>query len=92
MSYTESKIVARDYIPHGLLTLCVITLDNGYKVVGESSCINPSDYNYHLGCSIAYNDGLKNAMTILGYEFKKLVSAGIDKQLIPGKITVPQEQ
>lgn len=84
MAYTESKIIARDYIPHGLLTLCVITLDNGYKVVGESSCINPSDYNYHLGCSLSYNDGLKNAMTILGYEFKTMV--------LSGEIKVHQEE
>lgn len=49
------------------LTLCVITLQSGFTLVGESACLNPADFNLELGKQYAYNDAFDQLWKLEGY-------------------------
>ena len=36
------------------LTVCVLTLRNGFTVTGESACVSPKTYNQEIGERIAF--------------------------------------
>lgn len=68
----ESKITNVEYQRFGATgTLCVITLANGYTVIGESGCIDPSIFNEAMGKEIAYANAFEKLWGILGYAEKQ---------------------
>lgn len=52
-------------------TLCVLTLQNGYTVTGESGCIDPTIFNENIGKQIAYDNAYDKLWAILGYNVKQ---------------------
>ncbi len=57
--------------PGTTLTLCVLTLQNGFNVVGESACADPANFDRELGRRIA-RDNAKNKMwPLLGYALRE---------------------
>ena len=52
------------------ITFCVIILDNGYTVVGQSACTSPSNYNKELGESIALSKAKDKVFELEGYLLK----------------------
>jgi hypothetical protein len=63
----EAAIVAVDYMYHGVLTICVLTLRNGFNVTGESACVDPANYNREIGDSIAYRNAFDKIWLLEGY-------------------------
>ena len=51
----------------GTVTLCQITLDNGYSVRGESACVNPENYNQEIGEKIAYDNAFSKLWPLFGF-------------------------
>lgn len=48
----NAKIAKIDFVDRPCdttLTLCIITLDNGFSVRGESACVDPNEYNRDTG-------------------------------------------
>jgi len=39
--------------PGTMLTVCCLTLENGFTVTGESACASPANFNEELGRKIA---------------------------------------
>lgn len=54
--------------PLDLLTFCVITMTNGYTVVGQSACADPSNFNEEIGRRIAREDAIKKIWPLLGFQ------------------------
>jgi hypothetical protein len=58
--YMQSKI--RDawyYQPAGTtFTICVLTLDNGILISGDSACLNPEDFDAEVGKLIARQEAI----------------------------------
>ena len=54
----EAKIIKTSYlvIPETTVTLCNITLENGFSVRGESPCIDPINFNMQIGQEIAQRE------------------------------------
>jgi hypothetical protein len=52
---------------HTMLTLCVLTLRNGFNVVGESACVSRDNFNVELGQRIALEDAKKKILVLEGY-------------------------
>ena len=53
-------IVKHEYHDMGKkTTVCLLTLDNGFEVVGTSSCIDPKDYDQRTGAAIAYENAVE---------------------------------
>lgn len=55
--YLASQIAETTYLnPKGTLTLCILTMQNGLHVVGESACLDPARFNAEIGRSLAYQN------------------------------------
>jgi len=49
------------------LTLCILTLENGFVVTGESICVSAENYNEALGRKIARDNAIAKAWPLEGY-------------------------
>jgi len=66
--YINSRIATTEYLRIGqTVTLCSITLDNGYSVRGESACVNPENYNEEIGNKIAYDNAYHKLWPLFGF-------------------------
>lgn len=54
-----------------VLTVCVITLVNGFTVTGESACASPENYNQEIGEKIAYDNAREKIWPLEGYLLKQ---------------------
>lgn len=53
------------------LTVCVITLQNGFELIGESSCVDPANYNQQIGEDIAFTNARDKIWPLAGYALKQ---------------------
>lgn len=51
--------------------LCVITMQNGYTVTGQSACVDPTIFDEEIGKGIAYTNAFKELWQVLGYGLKQ---------------------
>ncbi len=65
----EAKIAKTDYLvlPDSTVTLCNITLKNGYSVRGESACVDPRNFNVEIGKGLAYKQAFDKLWPLEGY-------------------------
>jgi len=49
------------------VTVCVITLQNGFTVVGKSACANPDNFQEALGQKLAYDDAKQQMFALLAF-------------------------
>jgi len=49
------------------LTICILKLRNGFKIVGESACVDPVNYNKELGEKFAREDALRKVWPLEAY-------------------------
>lgn len=53
------------------LTVCCLTLQNGFTVTGESACASPENFNEELGRAIARKDAIDKIWMLEGYLLKE---------------------
>lgn len=58
------------------LTVCVLTLQNGFTVVGESACASPENFNAELGRKIARDHAKNKIWALEGYLLKQRLYDG----------------
>lgn len=63
----KDKIANRDFIYSDQLTICVVTMYNGFMVVGKSAPASPSNYDRGLGEKFAFDDCIKQLFQLEGY-------------------------
>lgn len=56
--------------PLGLLTFCVLVLQNGFTVTGESACASPENFDAEIGKKIALENAKQKLWPLLGYQLK----------------------
>ena len=68
------RIVAADYVvmPDGRTTVCQLTMQNGFTVRGESSCVSVENFNKELGEKYAYEKAFDAAWAFEGYLLAEL--------------------
>lgn len=57
-----------------LLTIAVVTTNNGFTVVGESACAWPANYDKDIGERLALGDAKNKLWALMGYELKSKVA------------------
>lgn len=67
MDYIKSRVYNVQYKVDGTLTICVVTLDNGYKLTGTSACVDPMNFNKDVGETIAFNNAISQAWPLFGF-------------------------
>lgn len=74
----ESKIVKEEYyLLTDVLTVCVLTLENGFTVTGESACASPANYNKEIGDRIARDNAKEKIWVLEGYLLKQKLFEGL---------------
>ncbi len=53
------------------LTVCCLTLKNGFTVTGESACASPENFNVSIGRKIAYENARDKIWALEGYLLKQ---------------------
>lgn len=64
----NAAIESEEYITLGKkTTACVLTLKNGFEVVGTSACVNPADYDIEKGKPFAKQRAMDKVWEVEGY-------------------------
>ncbi len=58
-------------VPGTTLTICVITLENGFMVTGESAAASMENFDSEVGRSVAYGKALEKIWMLEGYLLKE---------------------
>lgn len=58
------------------LTVCCLTLKNGFTVTGESACASPENFNQEIGEKIAYKNAREKIWALEGYLLKQRLFEG----------------
>lgn len=75
----ESKIVKEEYFRlTDVLTVCVLTLENGFTITGESACASPENFNEEIGNKIARQNGKEKIWVLEGYLLKQKLFEGLN--------------
>lgn len=69
------RLVQYYRFPGTTVTVCCISLDNGFTAVGSSACVDPSEYNEDMGKAIAYKDAEGKAWSYLGFRLAEKMAA-----------------
>lgn len=58
-----------------LLTFCVLVLDNGFTVTGESACASPENFDAEIGRKVARENAVSKIWPLLGFRLRDLLAA-----------------
>lgn len=72
----EGLIESEKTFVDGTLTLVVLTLTNGFKVVGQSACVDINEFDAGLGYKIAYDNAFDKVWKLEGYLLAERLSGG----------------
>lgn len=69
----DAAIAKEQYhvFPDSQLTVCCLTLQNGFNVVGESACASPENFNAEMGQKIAREKAREKIWALEGYLLKE---------------------
>lgn len=76
--HIDDQIVAGDYhvFPGTTVTVCCLTLRNGYTVIGESACASPENFDAELGRKIAHDNARNKIWALEGYLLRSKLASG----------------
>lgn len=74
----DSKILTEQYhvFSGTMLTVCCLTLTNGFNVTGESACASPENFNEELGRELARDSARNKIWALEGYLLKECLYRG----------------
>ena len=56
--------------PLTLLTLCFLTMTNGFTIVGKSAPASPENFDQEKGETFAYEDAVRQAWPLMGFSLR----------------------
>lgn len=57
------------------LTVCALTLQNGFTVTGESACASPENFNAEIGRKVARANAREKLWPLLGFRLRDELAA-----------------
>lgn len=69
----DGLIVRAEYyqFPDTTVTVCCLTLKNGFNTVGESACADPANFDQEIGQAIAFKNAREKIWPLAGYALKE---------------------
>ena len=74
------KIDEADKANLSLVTICIIILENGFKVDGVSACVDPANYNEDIGRECAYENAFNKIWELEGYMLRQSLHEKAESQ------------
>jgi hypothetical protein len=73
VSDMQAKVKSSTYtrLSDSTTTVCQITLENGYTLIGTSACVDPASFNQAMGEKIAYDNAFEQLWSLEGYLLKQ---------------------
>ncbi|EMK1731262.1 hypothetical protein V8N76_004568 [Salmonella enterica] len=62
--------------PLELLTLCVLVLENGFTVIGDSACVSPENFDATIGRKCAREKAINKIWELEGYLLRQRLHEG----------------
>jgi len=62
--------------PHTSVTVCCVTLSNGFKVVGYSAAVSDENFDAEIGRVVALGKVKDNLWELLGFRLKQALFEG----------------
>ncbi|MEM1077446.1 MAG: Gp49 family protein [Pseudomonadota bacterium] len=74
----DAEVVSELYhvFPGSCLTVCCLTLTNGYTVTGESACASPENFDAEIGRRIAFSNAREKIWGLLGFRLRDQIQVG----------------
>lgn len=68
----DNEILAEQFhqFPGTTVTVCCLTLKNGFNVVGESAAASPENFDVDVGRKVAFNHAREKIWPLLGFRLK----------------------
>lgn len=65
----DAAIRFADYhiFPGTTVTICCLTLDNGFTTIGHSACADPANFDVAIGREIAFRNARDQIWPLLGF-------------------------
>lgn len=69
IDHIHSLVVDEDYhvFQGTTLTVCVLTLKNGFTVTGESACADPANFSFEKGMEYSKEQAIEKIWLLEGY-------------------------
>lgn len=82
--HIDGQIVAEAYhvFPGTTLTVCALTLLNGFHVVGESAAASPANFDVELGRKIARDNARNKIWALEGYLLRSRLARSAGPTLV----------
>lgn len=74
------KIDETDKANLSLVTICIIILENGFKVEGVSACVDPANYDEKIGRECAYENAFNKIWELEGYMLRQSLHEKAESQ------------
>ncbi len=58
-----------------LLSICIITMKNGFTIIGKSAPASPENFNAELGKKLAYEDAVRQIWPLMGFALREKLAA-----------------
>lgn len=68
----EGKVSGVEYVHKGPLTICIVVLNCGFRITGQTVCEDPEKYSKDKGCKLSYKDALSKLMLMERYHQSQL--------------------
>jgi len=75
-----------------LLSFCVLVLQNGFTVTGESACASPENFDAEIGRKVARANAVQKIWPLMGYELKSKLANQIDQIETTAATKLPPHQ
>lgn len=78
IEHIERQIDTHEYylFPGTMMTVCCITLRNGFNTIGTAACADPDIFDEDLGRTYAYKDAVSKIWPLEGYRLKEAIYQG----------------
>ena len=73
----DNEIVSEQFhvFDGSCLTVCCLTLSNGFTVTGESACASPENFNLEIGQKISRSNARDKIWPLLGFRLRDELAA-----------------
>ena len=72
----KDKIASAEYLIHNQLTICILTMTNGFMVQGVSAPASPTNFDAEVGKRYAFDNAFKQLWQLEGYLLREKLTLG----------------